>query len=95
MLQDKLLVGAIREVASVQLEEKKVELEEAKKHIIQFESKYHKNLVNFEKEFPDDAVHSLHEDLVEWSFWNEVFEKGQNIVKDLNFVLGKPDEGNP
>lgn len=43
---------------------------------------------------PADADHKLHEDLVEWSFWNDVLVKVQGLVKDLRFVLAKTDEGN-
>jgi len=94
-LQEKLLAGAIREVASVQLREKEEDLDEARKNILEFERKYHKSFADFEKEFPKEADHRLHEDLVEWSFWNDVFEKARELVKDLKFVLGKTDEGNP
>lgn len=93
-LRDELLIGAIREVASTQLKEKEEELEEAKKHIREFEEKYKKKFPNFEKELCKDADHKLHEDLVEWSFWNDVFIKEQDLVNDLKFVLGKAYEGN-
>lgn len=88
-LQEILLVGAIREVASAQLREKEEALEEAKKNVQPFEAKYHKSFANFEKEFPKDADRAMHEDLIEWSFWNDVFEKAQELIKDLKFVLGK------
>lgn len=94
-LRDELLVGAIREVASAQLREKEEELEEAKTHLREFEGKYKKKFDLFENEFPGNAEHKLHEDLVEWSFWNDVFEKIKKLVNDLKFVLGKTDEGNP
>ena len=94
-LRDEMLVGAIRDVASVQLRGKEEELEEAKIHIREFEGKYKKKLKFFEKEFPKDAGHKLHEDLIEWSFWNDVFEKIQKLVNDLRFVLGKSYEENP
>ena len=91
-LRERLLVGAIREVASVQLKEKEEELEEAWKNILKFEETYHRSFEDFEKELPKDANHKLHEDLVEWSFWNDVYKKSQNLVEDLKFVLGKNDE---
>ena len=55
--------------------------------------KYKKSFKDFEKELPKDAGHELHEDLVEWSFWNDVYETLQNLVKDLKFILGKANEG--
>jgi len=88
-LRDRLLVGAIREVASTQLKEKEEELEEAKKNILKFEEKYNRSFDHFEKELPKDANYKLHEDLVEWSFWNDVCEKAQRLIEDLRFVLGK------
>ena len=94
-LRDELLIGAIREVAATQLREKEEELEEAKKHIQAFEKKYQKKFQKFEKELCKDADHKLHEDFVEWSFWNDVSIKVQALVNDLKFVLGKAYEGNP
>lgn len=88
-LRDRLLVGAIREVASAQLKEKEEEFEEARKNILNFEETYHRSLEDFEKELPKDADYKLHEDLVEWSFWNDVYKKAQRLVEDLRFVLGK------
>ncbi len=93
-LRDELLLGAIREVAATQLKEKEEELEEAKKRIQEFETKYQKKFPIFEKELREDSDHKLHEDLVEWSFWNDVFMKIQNLINDLKFVLGKANEGN-
>jgi len=93
-LRDELLIGAIREVAATQLKKKEEELEEAKKHILEFEEKYQKKFPNFERELHKDADHKQHEDLVEWSFWNDAFMKVQGLVNDLEFVLGKADEGN-
>ena len=69
--------------------EKEEALEEAKKNIQQFECKYHKSFGDFEKEFPKDADYRLHEDLVEWSFWNDVFQKTNKFIRDLKFVLEK------
>jgi hypothetical protein len=88
-LRDRLLAGAIREVASAQLREKEDELEEARKNILKFEETYHTDLENFEKELPEDANYKLHEDLIEWSFWNDVYKKTQCLAEDLKFALGK------
>jgi hypothetical protein len=91
-LRDRLLVGAIREVASAQLKEKEEELEEARNNILKFEETYHRSFIDFEKELPEGANHTLHEHLVEWSFWDDVYKKAQRLVEDLRFVLGKTDE---
>lgn len=88
-LRDRILAGAMREVASVQLRAKEVELEEARKNILKFEETYHGSLEDFEKELPKDANHKLHEDMVEWSFWNDVYKKARRLVEDLRFALGK------
>ena len=88
-LRDRLLAGAIREVASAQLKEKEEELEEAKIYILNFEQTYHKSYEKFEKELPTDADYKPHEDVVEWSFWNDVYKQAQQLVDDLRFVLGK------
>lgn len=92
-LRERLLAGALREVASTQLKEKEKELEEAKEHILKFEKKYNKSFRDFEKGFPKDTGYEAHEDLVEWSFWNDVYERLQSLVKDLRLMLGKSNEG--
>jgi len=46
-LRERLLVGAIREVASAQLKEKEEELEEASKNILKFEETYHRSFEDF------------------------------------------------
>ncbi len=88
-LRDRLLAGAIRDVAAVQLKEKEEELEEAKRNIKKFQDTYHKSFEDFEKEFPEDANYKLHEDLVEWSFWNDISKKAEHLIQDLKYVLGK------
>lgn len=88
-LRDRLLAGAIREVASAQLREKEEELEEAKRMILKFEQTHHMSFNDFEKELPKDADNKAHEDLVEWSFWNDVYNKARQLVEDLKIVLGK------
>ena len=88
-LRERLLVGAIREVASVELKEKEEELEEALKNTLKFEETYHRTFEEFEKGLPKDADHKLHEDLIEWSFWNDTYNKAHQLVEDLRFVLGK------
>ena len=93
-LREGLLVGAIREVASTQLKEKEEELEEARKNILKFEEAYHRRFEDFENEFPKEANHRYHEDLVEWSFWNDLYKKAERLAEDLRFVLGKTHEGN-
>lgn len=88
-LRDRLLAGAIREVASAQLREKEEELDEAKGMLLKFEQTHHRSLNDFEKELPKDADHKAHEDLVEWSFWNDAYSKARQLVDDLKIVLGK------
>ena len=88
-LRDRLLAGAIREIASAQLKEKEEEKEEAKKNILKFERTYHKSFEEFEKKLPVDADYKPHEDVVEWSFWNDVYKQAQQLIDDLRFVLGK------
>jgi len=39
--------------------------------------------------FSKDADYKSHEDVVEWSFWNDVYKQAQQLIDDLRFVLGK------
>ena len=88
-MRDKLLSGALRQVAAAQLKEKEKELREADRKLASFKRKYGKELKAFERSFSVRASVQMHEDLVEWSFWHDVWEKNQQVVKDLRFCLGQ------
>ena len=88
-LRDSLLAGAIRDVAAIQLKEKEEEVKDAKRNLQRFEEIYNKSFEDFIKEFPEDANFKLHEDFVEWSFWNDVSKKSEHLINDLEYVLGK------
>ena len=88
-MRDKLLSGALRQVAAAQLKEKEKELREAERKLASFERRYGKELKAFERSFPVRASVQMHEDLVEWSFWHDVWEKSRQVVKDLRFCLGQ------
>lgn len=88
-MRDKLLSGALRQVAAAQLKEKEKELREAERKLASFERKYGKELKAIERSFPAHASVQMHEDLVEWSFWHDVWKKNRQVVKDLRFCLGQ------
>lgn len=88
-VRDKLLSGALRQVAAAQLKEQKKELREVERKLASFERKYGKELKAFERSFPVHASVRMHEDLVEWSFWHDVWEKSRQVVEDLRFCLGQ------
>jgi hypothetical protein len=88
-MRDKLLSGALRQVAAAQLKEKEKELREAERKLASFERKYGKELNAFERSFPVRASVQMHEDLVEWSFWRDAWEKSRQVVEDLRFCLGQ------
>lgn len=55
-LREKLLSGALREVASVQLKEKEKKLEEIREHILKFEKNIRRALKILKKNYPKMQV---------------------------------------
>ena len=88
-LRDELLVRTLRKVAAENLKEKRRELKNIRKHITLYEKKYKCKFKDFEANFPEDASHEIHEDWVEWSFWNELNSKVESLVKELEFALSQ------
>jgi hypothetical protein len=88
-LRDELLARTLRKVAVENLKEKRKELKNIKKRLSLFEKKYNCEFKDFETNFPKNASHEVHEDWVEWSFWNELNSKVESFVKELELALNQ------
>ena len=91
VLKKPFLLRVMRNLAKTRIEENKQQLKEAKKHIDEFESRYHKTFEAFKASFPPEADMQSHEDFVEWSFWVDVRNKLNeeiNTFKKLNGTEG-------
>lgn len=82
-LRDELLARTLRKVASENLREKRKELKNIKKRLSLYEKKYNCEFKNFEANFPKDSSYEIHEDWVEWSFWNELNSKVESLIKEM------------
>lgn len=81
VLKKPFLLRAIRNLAKTKIEEDKQQLEEAKKHIQDFETLYKMTFETFKENFPPEGNVQVHEDFIEWSFWIDVQKK---LTEDIN-----------
>jgi hypothetical protein len=86
-LRDELLARTLRKVAAQNLKEKRRELKTIKKHLSLYRKKYNCEFKDFEANLSKNASHEIHEDWVEWSFWNELNSKVESLIKELEFAL--------
>ena len=89
-LRDELFARTLRKVAAENLKEKRKELRDIKKRLTQYEKKYTCTFQDFEANFPEDANHEIHEDWVEWSYWNDLHSKVESLIGELEFALQPP-----
>jgi len=87
VLKKPFLLRVMRNLARTKIEENKEQLEEAQKHIHNFEKRYVTRFEAFKANFPPEANVQSHEDFVEWSFWVDVRDRLNeeiNTFKKLN-----------
>lgn len=81
VLKKPFLLRVIRNLAKTKIAENKQQLEQAKKHIRDFEARYNMTFDKFKENFPPGGDVEAHEDFVEWSFWIDVQNK---LVEEIN-----------
>jgi len=66
---------------------------QARKNVKNFELKY-KNTLNQLKAngLPEDAGYEMHEDFLEWEYWEDVLLENENIVKHVKELLKEVEE---
>jgi uncharacterized membrane protein YheB (UPF0754 family) len=84
-----VLLGAIRHVVVAKLKEEKKEKEKALRNIKKYERKYKMSIEEFEKNMPKDADYQLHEDWIDWSFWNSVYKRIEKDIQKFQVILGE------
>ena len=57
-----------------------------------FERKYKCSFIGFEKKLPSKAGHKLHEDWVEWSYWQEVLKQYPSYLSVLKTLADSKNE---
>ena len=66
---------------------------QASENVKNFELKY-KNTLNQLKTngLPEDAGYEMHEDFIEWEYWEDVLLENENIVKQVRELLNDVEE---
>lgn len=88
VIKKPFLLRVIRNLAKTKIEENKQQLEEAQKHILDFENRYKMTFEAFKESFPNNADVQFHEDFVEWAFWVDVRNKLNDEIKTFNKLNG-------
>ena len=84
--QEEILESAVRHLIFSRLDEKRRKFNIANKKIAAFESQYGMKYKEFVDTFPDDASISQHEDWVEWSYFQEVRDRLDTLIKKLEQI---------
>lgn len=87
--KNEILLGAIRYVVIAKLKEEKGEAEKALRNVKKYERKYKMSLKEFEGNMPGGGDYKLHENWLDWSFWNEVYGRTQKDMQKLQRLTGE------
>ncbi|NPV81083.1 MAG: hypothetical protein HPY52_12575 [Firmicutes bacterium] len=80
---------AIASSAKLRMATLEKRLKDAQTMLQRFENKYGKSYRDFESSFPDDADMEIHEDLVEWAFWDRVAEDCSAAINGYRLLTGR------
>lgn len=62
----------------------------AQQQVEHFEEKHTTTLENLKSQgLPDDAGYELHEDFIEWEYWDDVLHETEMIIKNVRWILEK------
>lgn len=87
--REEVLLSAIRHVVVGKLKEEKKEAEKAIKGIKKYEKRYEMSFKEFEKNMSKNGDYRLHEDWVDWSFQNDVYNRTQEDMQKLQRLFGE------
>jgi hypothetical protein len=88
------LTSILRQGATLRLPYLESRLLQAQEQVGHFEGKYNTTLEALGSQgLPDDAGYEMHEDFVEWEYWNDVLHKSELAVRNVKLLLEKVGEG--
>lgn len=68
-------------------------LAQAQENIKIFEQKYHAKLAAFKNNgLPENAGYEMHEDFIEWEYWDDVVNENKNTVDRLKKFIEEAGE---
>jgi len=92
-LSGKELAMIFRQGAVIRLPYLEGRLLKAREQIRRFEEKYRTTIVLLDSEgLPDDAGYEMHEDFIEWEYWNDVLRKTRSTIQNVNTLLEEAEE---
>lgn len=91
--RERILNRAIDLSLKMRREELMEEVQKSHSKIVGFEKKYGTDFTQFEKSFPPDATREMHEDYVEWYYWDHVTRTSCQLLDDLYPGWSESDEG--
>ncbi len=92
-LSAKELAFIFRQGAVLRLPYLESRLLQAKEEVRRFEGKYRMTLDELTSQgLPDNAGYEMHEDFIEWEYWNDVLHKTKLTVRDVKTLLEKAEE---
>ncbi len=66
---------------------------QAKEQVRRFEEKYRTTLAVLRDEgLPDNAGYELHEDFIEWEYWNDDLHKTELTIENIKVILEQIEE---
>jgi len=84
------LTSIVRQGAVLRLPYWEGQLLQAQEQVRHFEKKYGTTIdVLTTQGLPDDATYELHEDFIEWEYWNDLLHKTRATIGRVKSILGK------
>ena len=88
------LAYIVRQGATLRLPYLEACLLQAKEHIRGFTEKYGTTLQHLQAQgLPENAGYAMHEDFIEWEYWEEVLQETEIVVKNIKILLAKLEQG--
>jgi len=92
-LPDEELASIFRQGAILRLPYLESRLLQAGEQIRRFEERYGTTLDALQSQgLPDNADYKMHEDFIEWEYWDDVLHKAEATVGNVKAILEKVEE---
>ncbi|MDI6791692.1 MAG: hypothetical protein QME81_02325 [bacterium] len=90
MVPSEELSPVFRQGALLRLPYLESRLREAEDRIKRFEMRYQTTIIRLKADgLPDDADHTMHEDFIEWEYWDDVLDRSKKAIEQFRRFLGK------
>lgn len=90
--QQEVVLSALRKVARDKINDEIRQKREAESHLQRYEAKYHCKFKQFEQDLPANGNLQIHEDYIEWSFWQDVLIEAEKDIRTYQKLLGVTED---